>query len=43
MASGVTVGHLESPDHPKQSHKIHAVFLVYGAEAILPKFGIRVA
>jgi hypothetical protein len=37
MASGVVVGHLEPQDHSEQSHEIHAVFLVYGAEAILPK------
>jgi hypothetical protein len=36
MALGVVVDHLEPQDHSKQSHGIHAVFLVYGAEAVLP-------
>jgi hypothetical protein len=27
---------LDPEDHPEQSHEIHAVFLVYGAEAVLP-------
>jgi hypothetical protein len=36
MASGAAVGHLEPQDHSEQSHGIHAVFLVYGAEVVLP-------
>jgi hypothetical protein len=36
MASGVAIGHLEPQVHSKQSHRIHVLFLVYGAEAVLP-------
>jgi hypothetical protein len=36
MVLGVAVGHLEPQDHSKLGHGIHVVFLVYGAEAILP-------
>jgi hypothetical protein len=36
MALGVADSHLEPQDHSEQSHGIHAVFLVYGAEAVLP-------
>jgi hypothetical protein len=36
MASGATSGCVEPQNHPEQSHRIHPVFLVYGAEAVLP-------
>jgi hypothetical protein len=36
MASGVTIGHSEPQDHPKQATRFAPFFLVYGAEAVLP-------
>jgi hypothetical protein len=36
MDEGTPLGGLESEDDAKPSHGLHAVFLVYGAEAILP-------
>ena len=36
MAGRNPIGHLEPEEHPKPSHGVHAFFLVYGAEAILP-------
>jgi hypothetical protein len=36
MAPGVTSGRVEPKEHPEQSHWVHPVFLVNGAEAVLP-------
>ena len=36
MACRTPVGHLEPEEHSEPSHGVHTVFLVYGAEAILP-------
>jgi hypothetical protein len=36
MGEGTPLGRLEFEDDAKPSHGLHAVFLVYGAEAILP-------
>jgi hypothetical protein len=36
MDEGTPLGGLESENDAKPSHGFHAVFLVYGAEAILP-------
>jgi hypothetical protein len=36
MDEGTPLGGLESEDDAKPSHGLHTVFLVYGAEAILP-------
>ena len=36
MDEGTPLGGLESKNNAKPSHGLHAVFLVYGAEAILP-------
>jgi hypothetical protein len=36
MDEGTPLGGLESENDAKPSHGLHAVFLVYGAEAILP-------
>jgi transposase InsO family protein len=36
MDEGAPLGGLESEDNAKPSHRLHAFFLVYGAEAILP-------
>jgi hypothetical protein len=37
MNEGTPLGGLESEDDAKPSHGLHAFFLVYGAEAILPQ------
>jgi hypothetical protein len=36
MDEGTPLGGLESEDDAKPSHRLHAVFLVFGAKAILP-------
>jgi hypothetical protein len=36
MDEGTPLGGLESEDDAKPSHGLHVIFLVYGAEAILP-------
>jgi hypothetical protein len=36
MAPGTTSSRVEPQNHPEQGHEIYPIFLVYGAEAVLP-------